>query len=68
MVVLGYHSDGFLWQSVQPFSRGQGSSVEGGEAKQTVLLETLQNIETVKSISGSEKLRTRYKFMESRPM
>jgi len=36
------------------------SSVQGGEAKQTVLLETLQNIETVKSISGSEKLRTRW--------
>jgi ATP-binding cassette subfamily C protein LapB len=36
------------------------SSLDGGEAKQTVLLETLQNIETVKSISGSEKLRKRW--------
>ena len=34
--------------------------MDGGEAKQTVLLETLQNIETVKSISGSDKLRKRW--------
>ena len=36
------------------------SSLDGGEAKQTVLLETLQNIETVKSISGADKLRKRW--------
>ena len=36
------------------------SSLNGGEAKQTVLLETLQNIETVKSISGADKLRKRW--------
>ena len=35
------------------------NTIEGGEAKQTVLLETLQNIETVKSISGAQKLRQR---------
>ena len=51
----------FVALVVQPFLRRMAvSSVQGGEAKQTVLLETLQNIETVKSISGSEKLRTRW--------
>ena len=34
--------------------------MNGGEAKQNVLLETLQNIETVKSISGADKLRKRW--------
>ena len=51
----------FVALVVQPFLKRMAvSSVQGGEAKQTVLLETLQNIETVKSISGSEKLRTRW--------
>ena len=46
---------------VQPLLKKMAvSSLNGGEAKQTVLLETLQNIETVKSISGAEKLRKRW--------
>ena len=49
----------FVALVVQPFLKRMAvSSVQGGEAKQTVLLETLQNIETVKSISGSEKLHS----------
>ena len=40
---------------VQPLLKKMAvSSLNGGEAKQTVLLETLQNIETVKSISGAD--------------
>ena len=55
-----FHGD-FSWLVVQPFLKKMAqSSVKGGEAKQTVLLETLQNIETVKSISGAEKLRRRW--------
>ena len=51
----------FVGLVVQPFLKKMAqSSVKGGEAKQTVLLETLQNIETVKSISGAEKLRRRW--------
>ena len=46
---------------VQPLLKKMAvSSLNGGEAKQTVLLETLQNIETVKSISGADKLRKRW--------
>ena len=48
----------FVGVIVQPFLKKMAvSSLDGGEAKQTVLLETLQNIETVKSISGAEILR-----------
>ena len=51
----------FVGIVVQPLLKKMAvSSLDGGEAKQTVLLETLQNIETVKSISGSEKLRKRW--------
>ena len=51
----------FVGLVVQPFLKKMAqSSVKGGEAKQTVLLETLQNIETVKSISGAENLRRRW--------
>ena len=35
-------------------------SADGSEAKQAVLLETLQNMETVKSISGANTLRKRW--------
>ena len=51
----------FVGVVVQPLLKKMAvSSLNGGEAKQTVLLETLQNIETVKSISGAEKLRKRW--------
>ena len=51
----------FVGVVVQPFLKKLAvNSLDGGEAKQTVLLETLQNIETVKSISGSDKLRKRW--------
>ncbi len=51
----------FVGLVIQPLLKKMAkSSLDGGEAKQTVLLETLQNIETVKSISGSEKLRKRW--------
>ena len=51
----------FVGLVIQPFLKKMAkSSLDGGEAKQTVLLETLQNIETVKSISGADKLRKRW--------
>ncbi len=51
----------FVGLVIQPFLKKMAkNSIEGGEAKQTVLLETLQNIETVKSISGAQKLRKRW--------
>ncbi len=51
----------FVGLVIQPFLKKMAkSSLDGGEAKQTVLLETLQNIETVKSISGADKLRQRW--------
>jgi len=49
----------FVGVVVQPFLKKLAvNSLDGGEAKQTVLLETLQNIETVKSISGSDNSLT----------
>ena len=51
----------FVGLVIQPFLKKMAkNTIEGGEAKQTVLLETLQNIETVKSISGAQKLRQRW--------
>ena len=51
----------FVGLVIQPFLKKMAkTSIEGGEAKQTVLLETIQNIETVKSISGAQKLRQRW--------
>ena len=51
----------FVGLVIQPLLKKMAkSSLDGGEAKQTVLLETLQNIETVKSISGADKLRKRW--------
>ena len=51
----------FVGVVVQPLLKKLAvNSLNGGEAKQNVLLETLQNIETVKSISGSDKLRKRW--------
>ena len=51
----------FVGVVVQPLLKKLAvNSLDGGEAKQTVLLETLQNIETVKSISGSDKLKKRW--------
>ena len=51
-----------MWGLVlQPFLKNIAKkSADGSEAKQAVLLETLQNMETVKSISGANTLRKRW--------
>ena len=51
----------FVSVVLQPFLKNIAvKSADGSEKKQAVLLETLQNIETVKSISGSNTLRDRW--------
>ena len=51
----------FVGLVLQPFLKNIAKkSADGSEAKQAVLLETLQNIETVKSISGANTLRKRW--------
>ena len=51
----------FVGLVLQPFLKNIAKkSADGSEAKQAVLLETLQNMETVKSISGANTLRKRW--------
>ena len=51
----------FVSLVLQPFLKNIAvKSADGSEKKQAVLLETLQNMETVKSISGANTLRNRW--------
>lgn len=51
----------FVSVVLQPFLKNIAvKSADGSEKKQAVLLETLQNMETVKSISGANTLRNRW--------